>query len=45
MKAILVEQGVQPCLGPETMVEAEAEVQALRAYFTGQAAITNASGA
>ena len=43
MKAILVEQGVQPRLGPETM--AEAEVQALRAYFTGQATTTNASGA
>ena len=45
MKAILLSQGIQPRLGPETIAEAEAEVQALRAYFTGQAAPTNASGA
>ena len=45
MKAILLEQDIQPRLGPETLAEAEAEVQALRAYFTGQATTTNASGA
>ncbi|MFZ4850149.1 MAG: UPF0175 family protein [Caldilinea sp.] len=39
MKAILLAQGIQPRLGPTTI--AEAEVQALRAYFTGQAATNN----
>ncbi len=33
MREILVERGVQPRLGPETLAEARAEVQALRAGF------------
>ncbi len=33
MKEILLEQGIQPRLGPETLDEAEKEVQALRAYL------------
>jgi predicted HTH domain antitoxin len=36
MKDILVEQGIQPRLGPETIEEAEKEVEALRAYFEGR---------
>ena len=36
MNDILLEQGIQPRLGPETLAEAEAEVQALRAYFSNQ---------
>jgi predicted HTH domain antitoxin len=36
MKDILLEQGIQPRLGPETLAEAEAEVQTLRAYFSNQ---------
>ncbi len=37
MREILVERGVQPRLGPETLEEARAEVQALRDNFEGQA--------
>lgn len=33
MRDILVENGVQPHLGPETLDEAENEVQALRDHF------------
>lgn len=33
MKEILTAQGIQPRLGPETLEEAEQEVQALREYF------------
>jgi predicted HTH domain antitoxin len=33
MKEILLERGIQPRLGPETVEEAEAEVQALRNHF------------
>jgi hypothetical protein len=33
MKDILVERGIQPRLGPETMEEAEEEVRTLRDYF------------
>jgi len=33
MKDILVEHGIQPRLGPETMAEAKEEVKALRDYF------------
>ena len=33
MKDILVEHGIQPRLGPETMAEALEEVKALRDYF------------
>lgn len=33
MKDILLEQGIQPRLGPETVEEAEREVQVLRDYF------------
>ena len=33
MKSILMEQGIQPRLGPGNLADAEAEVQALRAYF------------
>jgi len=36
MKDILVERGIQPCLGLETMEEAEEEVRTLRDYFEGQ---------
>ena len=33
MKEILLQRGIQPRLGPETLVEAEAEVQALRDHL------------
>lgn len=33
MREILIERGVQPRLGPETLEEARAEVQALRENF------------
>jgi predicted HTH domain antitoxin len=33
MKDILVERGIQPALGPETMDEAEAEFATLQAYL------------
>ena len=33
MKSILMEQGIQPRLGPDNLADAETEVQALRAYF------------
>jgi predicted HTH domain antitoxin len=33
MKDILLERGIQPRLGPETLEEAEKEIQALRDYF------------
>lgn len=33
MKEILLEQGIQPRLGPETLAEAEEEAEVLRAYF------------
>ena len=36
MKDILVERGIQPRLGPETLEEAEKEAQTLRDYFQGQ---------
>jgi len=36
MKDILLERGIQPRLGPETLDEAREEVQALREYFGGQ---------
>jgi predicted HTH domain antitoxin len=36
MKDILVERGIQPRLGPETIEEAQKEVEALRDYFEGQ---------
>jgi predicted HTH domain antitoxin len=35
MKDILVERGIQPRLGPETIMEAEEEVEVLRNYFEG----------
>jgi predicted HTH domain antitoxin len=37
MKEILVAHGIQLRLGPETLEEAEQEVQALRGYFEAQA--------
>jgi hypothetical protein len=37
MKEILVAHGIKPRLGPETLGEAEQEVQALRGYFEAQA--------
>ncbi len=37
MKEILVENDIQPRLGPETLAEAEAEVTVLRDYFAEQA--------
>jgi predicted HTH domain antitoxin len=36
MKDILLERGVQPRLGPETLEEAENEVHSLRDYFQTQ---------
>lgn len=33
MKDILLERGIQPRLGPETLEEAEREVQTMREYF------------
>ena len=36
MKDILVERGIQPRLGPETIEEAEEEVRTLRDYFEGR---------
>ena len=36
MKDILLERGIQPRLGPETLDEAREEVQALREYFGEQ---------
>jgi predicted HTH domain antitoxin len=33
MREILLERGIQPRLGPETLEEGEREVQALRDYF------------
>lgn len=36
MKDILVERGIQPRLGPETIEEALKEVEVLRDYFEGQ---------
>lgn len=36
MKDILLEHGIEPRLGPETFEEAEAEVEALRDFFTAQ---------
>jgi predicted HTH domain antitoxin len=37
MKDILLEQGIQPHLGPETLEEARQEVEALRSYFEAEA--------
>lgn len=37
MKQILLERGISPRLGPETLDEAHAEVQTLRKYFQEQA--------
>lgn len=37
MKDVLVEHGVQPRLGPETLEEAQGDVDVLRGYFAGQA--------
>jgi predicted HTH domain antitoxin len=36
LKDILLEHGIQPRLGPETLDEAEKEVQSLRDYFQTQ---------
>ena len=36
MRDILLEKGVQPRLGPETLQEAEEEVQALRDFFANR---------
>jgi len=36
MRDILVENGIQPRLGPETLDEAQAEVAVLREYFETQ---------
>jgi predicted HTH domain antitoxin len=33
MKQIMLERGIQPRLGPETLQEAEEEVRTLRQYF------------
>jgi predicted HTH domain antitoxin len=33
MREILVEKGIRPRLGPETLAEAQGEVAALEAYF------------
>ncbi len=37
MKDILLEQGIQPRLGPETLEEARQEAEALRSYFEAEA--------
>jgi len=37
MKDILLEQGIEPRLGPETVDDAHREVDALRSYFEAQA--------
>ena len=37
MKEIMLERGIQPRLGPETLEEAKEEVEVLRRYFEGQA--------
>lgn len=37
MRDILLEQGIQPRLGPESVADAADEVQALRDYFAEQA--------
>lgn len=36
MREILLEEGIQPRLGPETVEEAEAETQTLRDYFASR---------
>jgi predicted HTH domain antitoxin len=36
MKEILLERGIAPRLGPETVEEAEAEAQVLREFFANQ---------
>ncbi len=36
MKEILLEKGIAPRLGPETVEEAEAEAQVLREFFANQ---------
>jgi predicted HTH domain antitoxin len=36
MRDILLERGIQPKLGPETIKEAEQEIQALRNHFETQ---------
>jgi predicted HTH domain antitoxin len=36
MREILLEAGIQPRLGPQTVEEAEAEAQALRDYFAAR---------
>jgi len=36
MKEILLERGIQPRLGPETLEEAEQEARTLREYFQAQ---------
>jgi predicted HTH domain antitoxin len=36
MKDVLVEHGVQPRLGPESLEEAQEEVEVLQDYFGGQ---------
>ncbi len=36
MKDILLERGIQPRLGPETLQEAQEEIQALREHFEAQ---------
>ncbi len=37
MRDILLEKGIDPALGPETLEEARAEVDQLRGYLAGQA--------
>lgn len=36
MREILVERGIQPRLGPQSLEDAEAEVEALRDHFASQ---------
>jgi predicted HTH domain antitoxin len=36
MRDILLEQGIQPALGPATLEEAQTEVDALRLYLLSQ---------
>jgi predicted HTH domain antitoxin len=37
MKEIMLERGIQPRLGPETLEEAKEEMEVLHRYFEGQA--------
>ena len=44
MKDILVEYGIEPCLGPETVEEAQEEVAVLRDYLESAQARVEQAG-